>query len=130
MKIKKWKVVVAVVALLVAGAVIAVALNMPKAVSSSDLAYDLSQIPDGTYTGRCDNGLVKVEVEVDVHNHTIAGVRIIQHDNGRGAPAEAIIGDVVTHQSVEVDAVSGATASSKTILKAIENALAGAREAI
>ena len=37
--------------------------------------------------------------------------------------AEKIVNDVISEQSSEVDAVSGATVSSKCIIKAIENAL-------
>lgn len=44
---------------------------------------------------------------------------------GIGKPAEAIVEDIVENQSIEVDAVSGATNSSRVIMKACENALRG-----
>ncbi len=44
-----------------------------------------------------------------------------------GQPAEAIIEDVVEDQSLDVDSVSGATYSSRVILKAIEATLIEAR---
>lgn len=125
MKRRKGKIVVAVVAaLLLAGAVF-VFLNLPKPLTAKDSAYDLSQLADGVYTGSCDNGIVQAQVEVAVQSHSIAGVRIVKHQNGLGGPAEAITEDIVKRQSVELDAVSGATMSSKTILKAVENALSG-----
>jgi len=49
---------------------------------------------------------------------------IIEHFNGRGEKAEAIIPRVIEAQSLDVDVVSGATGSSKAILKAIEDAFA------
>ena len=49
--------------------------------------------------------------------------QLLEHQTGLGGKAEAIIDQVIQNQSLEVDAVSGATTSSKTILKAIENAL-------
>jgi len=64
-------------------------------------------------------------VEVDVASGVIADVRIIEHQNGRGSSAEAVARKVVESQSLEVDAISGATISSNTILKAVENALSG-----
>ncbi|WP_313562885.1 FMN-binding protein [Ruminiclostridium cellobioparum] len=41
----------------------------------------------------------------------------------RGAKAEAIVDKIISEQSVTVDVISGATNSSKVILKAVENAL-------
>ena len=55
--------------------------------------------------------------------HMIKEIELKKHDNGQGFPAEIIPGKVVEAQSLEVDIVSGATYSSKVILKAIENAL-------
>ncbi|MBA7580983.1 hypothetical protein ES708_22882 [subsurface metagenome] len=53
----------------------------------------------------------------------IAGIELVKHRSGQGAPAEMIASKVVEAQTLEVDVVSGATYSSKVILKAIENAL-------
>ena len=103
-------------------------MSLPKSLAVSDSAYNLSQTADGIYLGRCDNGIVKVQVEVDVRGGEITSLRIAEHQNGLGSPAEAIIDDVVRKQCIEVDVVSGATMSSKTILKAVENALSGAGE--
>jgi uncharacterized protein with FMN-binding domain len=103
--------------------IIAVALNLPKPLSVSDDSYDLGTIADGVYEGECNNGLVLARVEVEIRSHAIAGIRILEHRNGKGQPAEIITDDVVSRQSVEVDAVTGATMSSETILKAVENAL-------
>lgn len=122
---KRWKIVLAVLVIAILVIVLVVFLNRPKPILSSDSNYNLSQIADGTYTGNCNNGIIKANVEVDVKDHTIVGIRITDHQNGLGSPAEAIIVDIITYQSVEVDAISGATLSSKTILKAVESALLG-----
>ncbi len=103
--------------------VVAVIFNLPKPQQVSDSSFDLTTFADGVYQGVCHNGLVSVSVEVDVRGHAITAVRILEHRNGMGKPAEVIVDTVVSSQSVEVDAVSGATMSSGTILKAIENAL-------
>lgn len=125
MKIKMWKIVVTAIVIIIACMAAFVFLNLPKPLSASDGAYTLSQIEDGTYTGRCNNGIVRVLVEVDIQDHAITNIRIAEHDNGLGTPAEALAEDIIERQSVEVDAVSGATYSSKTIMKAVENALSG-----
>ena len=58
----------------------------------------------------------------------ITKVDLIGHQNGLGSDAETIVDAVVEQQSVEVDAILGATASSQTILKAVENALSEGQE--
>ncbi len=89
---------------------------------------DVSKVADGTYTGKCEVLWVAAEVNVTVKNHKIEGIDLVKHKNGRGTSAEIIPGKVVEAQSLEVDIVSGATSSSKVILKAIENALNSAQK--
>lgn len=84
---------------------------------------DLSDIRDGDYIGEYSITPVHVKVEVSVSDHQITNIAILQHDNGLGSKAESIVNDVVKKQSLDVDAVSGATVSSKCILKAVENAI-------
>ena len=121
---KKKKLIIAIAAVIVPVlAALVLFLNLPKPVTASDASFNLTQITDGTYPGSCDNGLVKVRVEVIVENHNIVEIRLLEHDNGLGSAAEAITDTVIQRQSVEVDTISGATISSKTILKAVENAL-------
>ncbi len=85
---------------------------------------DLSSIADGTYTGSHRSGLVSATVEIAVENHVITAFVIKKHRCGKGRPAEAVAGRVLEQQTLEVDAVSGATASSRVILKAAGKALA------
>lgn len=84
---------------------------------------NLSDVADGVYTGEYAAGPVAVEAEVSVQNHAITEILLLRHDNGLGRPAEQIIQDILEQQSLDVDAVSGATVSSRCILKAVENAL-------
>ena len=85
----------------------------------------LSEISDGKYIGEYSVLPVSVKVKVTVEHHQIIDVDILQHENGLGSPAERVIDDVIQNQSLDVDAISGATVSSKCILKAIDNALNG-----
>ncbi|MBU0711905.1 FMN-binding protein [bacterium] len=84
---------------------------------------DLQTVADGEYTGEYDAILVKVTVKVVVKDHKIESIELLQHENGRGGDAEIIPANVVNAQSLQVDTISGATASSKVILEAIEQAL-------
>lgn len=84
---------------------------------------NMANITDGLYVGEYSVTPVYVKVEVSVTEHKITSIKIIEHENGLGSKAEKIVDEVIRQQVLEVDAVSGATVSSKCILKAIENAL-------
>lgn len=88
---------------------------------------DLSTIPDGTYTGSYDVVWVGATVEVTVKDHRITEIKL-DHRHGQGEAAEVITDHVIEAQSLQVDTISGVTASSKMILKAIENALLSSEE--
>ncbi len=85
---------------------------------------DLSIIDDGVYIGEYHvNDSVGAIVQVTVNNNIITDINFIEHKYGKGKKAEAITARVIDSQSLQVDAISGATGSSTIILKAIENAL-------
>lgn len=84
---------------------------------------DLNKVKNGTYQGDFDASVISVKVEVEVNDHKITKIDLIEHNNGRGEPAEVIVDEVVKKQTLKVDTVSGATNSSKVILKSIEKAL-------
>ena len=84
---------------------------------------DISLIQDGVYYGSFDAILVAADVTVTVQDHRITEIAINEHKNERGKKAEVITEEVLTEQTLAVDTVSGATNSSKVILKAIEIAL-------
>jgi len=85
---------------------------------------DLDSIPPGTYTGEYEAGPVKAVVSVEVAGAKIQNIEILEHRNLLGKKAEREIPSrVLSAQSVQVDTVTRATASSMVILKAIEVAL-------
>ena len=96
-------------------------VNDVNSITVSNL--NMANITDGIYVGEYSITRVYVEVEVSVTEHKITNIKIIEHENGLGGKAEKIVDNVISRQSLEVGAVSGATVSSKCIIKAIENAL-------
>jgi uncharacterized protein with FMN-binding domain len=84
---------------------------------------DLNRLEDGRYMGEYSGMLVKVAVEVQVKENRIADIIIVKHDNGLGKKAEKIVDSIISQQSLDVEVISGATSSSKAILKAVEVAL-------
>lgn len=85
---------------------------------------DLSQAADGVYEGQCDTGVVRARVQVTVRDHRLESIELLEHENGKGTPAEVILERMLQQQTTAVDTVSGATCSSKVLRKAVENALA------
>jgi len=124
--------IIAIVVIGIFAAVIGIKSQIDKSIKQlaevtiSDV--DLKQLRDGSYTGSYKTDLVSAEVKVTVNNHKIAEIELLEHKHGKGAPAEIIPDKVVEAQTLDVDTVSGATYSSKVILKAIENALNSAKQ--
>ena len=87
---------------------------------------ELAAIPDGTYTGTCDVRFIRAGVAVTVRSGRIERIDLLEHKNGRGQSAEAVLDEIIAEQRVDVDAVTGATNSSSVLKKAVENALESA----
>ena len=113
-------------ALLVLGGMTAMQAQARRSMAELDAVpvIPLSDVADGVYEGMQETPLVKVTVSVTVQNHAIAGIQLLRHENGRGAPAEALLEEMVRQDTSEVGVVSGATMSSKVITAAVRNALA------
>lgn len=84
---------------------------------------DMSKVADGTWIGEWKTSMINAQTAVTVAGGSITAIKLLKHEHGRGGPAEVIVERVREKQSLEVAAVSGATGSSKVILKSIEQAL-------
>lgn len=91
--------------------------------NQKNVEIDMNAVKDGVYEGSGDGGMVQVEVEVEVKDHVIAAIHLLKHENGEGKPAEAMLDEMVKQNTDDVDMVSGATISSKTIRNAVNQAL-------
>jgi uncharacterized protein with FMN-binding domain len=83
----------------------------------------LSSVRDGSYVASQNNFPVTARVRVTVEAGRITDIQLRRHFHGPGHGAEAIVDRVLANQSLQVDAVSAATYSSKVILLAIRSAL-------
>ena len=98
--------------------------KMKKQLEQIDTStVDISQVADGIYMGESETELVKVAVNVTVKDGKIENIDILKHECGKGKPAERIIESIIQKNNVEVDAVSGATVSSRVIQDAVRIAL-------
>ena len=130
---KKTKLIIAgaAIVLVIAGAFLAKYLISVQHYQNAiqTMAYDnvdASDIPDGTYIGECDVDFIYAKVAVTVENGVIVQIDLLEHRHERGSSAEGIEQRIVDEQRIDVDAVSGATNSSKVINKAVDNALSNA----
>jgi len=82
---------------------------------------DLARVENGTYRGSFTFNKFAYVVDVKVQDHRIAGIGMVKNRGGKWAVSAATMADsVVLHQKLGVDVVTGATASCRVILKAIE----------
>ena len=71
----------------------------------------------------CQNKILFAVVKVKIQDHKITDVEVIEHKESYMEQARQIAERVCDEQSLNVDAISGATLTSDTVKKAIENAL-------
>lgn len=83
------------------------------------------QIPDGVYEGSYTSFPNFAKVRVTVSDHRIQAVELLRHvASERAKDAEVVIPRrIVEQQSTDVDAVTGATNSSRVIMHATAKAL-------
>jgi uncharacterized protein with FMN-binding domain len=109
---------------IIKGAVPAVCCALlPALLLAGDAAYK-----DGVYKGSAKGYIGQIEVEVAVKDSKIASVKILKHEEDK--PKKALVEipkRIVQAQSAKVDAVTGATYTSKGICKAVEEALKNAK---
>jgi uncharacterized protein with FMN-binding domain len=85
-------------------------------------------LKDGIYDGEAKDGPVKALVKITVQNQRIMDIQLIEHRTWKGKKAEDIVLDrIIEEQSTRVDAVAGATVSSRAIMNAVENAVQKAK---
>lgn len=85
---------------------------------------DPGRLQDGAYEGSFRGGPNKATVRVSIMDHKISRIEIVRHQAWRGRKAEKpIVERIIAAQSTRVDAVSGATNSSRVIMNAVQNAV-------
>ena len=123
--LKVFLIVIGVVVVLLAGMFFAVTNGLAEGAKVPIHGIDLSDIPDGSYTGVYEFKRWSNTVAVRVEDHRITAIDIIKDMDGAEITdcGKEIIRRVIEKQNTDVDAVAGATVSSKAYLKAIEDAL-------
>ena len=85
---------------------------------------------DGVYEGEAEGHQGPIVVTVDIVDGKIESVTIYSQDETESIAAEALVeipAAIVANQTTDVDAISGATVTSKAIIKAVNEALKAAQ---
>jgi uncharacterized protein with FMN-binding domain len=118
---------------MIIGAIVAIAAIFLGSCTSTEVLetralpidrIDLSAAKDGSYQGEFTYGSYTYHVEVMIAGRRINDIKILENrDTPHAKKAEAVIPEILAQQRNDVDAISGATTTSKALLKAIEGAL-------
>jgi len=78
---------------------------------------------DGIYPGSAGGHNGPLQVAVVVRNGRIDRIEVVRHKERSQKALDTVVRRMIAKQSVEVDAVSGATYSSEAVMRATKNAL-------
>ena len=122
---KKLLIVGSIVIIILIGMFLVVTNGLSEGATVSINSIDLSTIQDGSYTGTYDFKRWSNTLVVKIKDNQITAIEIIDDVPGASVTncSEEMFRRVMSAQNTQVDAVSGATVTSKAYLKAIENAL-------
>lgn len=82
------------------------------------------KLTDGAYEGSYKAGPNKALVRVTIKEGKLVEIEIVKHRAWKGKKAESIIPRrIIENQSTRVDAVTGATNSSRVIMNAVQRAI-------
>lgn len=127
---RKILITAAVLAGLLAAAAVFFKLRYDRMVRTIDAQtvehVDPATLEDGVYFGRFGDFLIRVSLEVTVSDGWMTGITVTEQQSGPGYEALETIDRILEAQSPSVDAVSGATGSSRCIMISVYRALEGA----
>ena len=124
---KRWK-----KRLLIVGAALTVIVVYPAIVLLNGIGHiqamvindvDLSQVSDGRHEGEFSWARWRYAVEVTVKDHRMEAIELRKGTAANNTTRKAVE-EMLRSQRVKIDAVTGATVTTKAFSKAVENALA------
>ncbi len=85
---------------------------------------ELSEIEDGIYTGKAETSFLHLELEINVENHQIKEINVLQNDGIDGEKARPIIDEMIAQNKIVVPAIKGAERGSLVYVSCASTALA------
>ncbi len=130
-KIELLKIILVTLVILLVGIIITYftyifpKLNSYEEVHSMEIIdVNITEIKNGIYRGGYSFDDLQYEVEVTINNQIIEKIEVLKNDDSVHAiKAKGVLDSIIEHQTLKVDVISGATTTSKVLLKAVETAL-------
>lgn len=118
-------IILGVIAILLVSIFMAVTYGLSEGKNVVITGIDLSNVEDGDYVGNYEHGRWTNTLTVRVRDHKIIGIGIDKNVLAAEITncSDEVFRRVIEKQDTQIDAVSGATVTTKSYLKAIENAL-------
>lgn len=99
-------------------------LQLREAANLPYYKIELSEIEDGIYTGKAETSFLHLELEINVENHQIKKINVLQNDGIDGEKARPIIDEMITQNKIVVPAIKGAERGSLVYISCASTALA------
>lgn len=99
-------------------------LQLREAANLPYYKVELSEIEDGIYTGKAETSFLHLELEIQVENHQIKDIKVLQNDGIDGEKARPIIDEMIAQNKIVVPAIKGAERGSLVYVSCASTALA------
>lgn len=121
---KRW-LILGILVVLIAGALAFACSGLSAGQRLPLQGINLADVADGEYAGTYSAGRWTNTVNVHVRDHQITAIDMVDDVGAAFITncSDEVFQRVIAAQNTQIDAVSGATVTSKAYLKAIENAL-------
>lgn len=98
--------------------------GLEKMIGLDIKSIDTSLLEDGVYKGKFDYGRWTNELSIKIKDHRITNIEVVRDVRfAKPEVSKELFQRVIEMQNTTVNAVSGATVTSKAYLKSIEHAL-------
>ena len=123
--LSKFLMIVALILLMAGGYVInRKKLQLREAANLPYYKIELTEIEDGIYTGKTQTSFLHLELEIQIENHKIKDIKVLQNDGLYGEKARPIINEMIEQNKIVVPAIKGAERGSLVYISCVSTALA------
>lgn len=123
--LSKFLMIVALILLMAGGYVInRKKLQLREAANLPYYKIELTEIEDGIYTGKVQTSFLHLELEIQIENHKIKDIKVLQNDGLDGEKARPIINEMIEQNKIVVPAIKGAERGSLVYISCVSTALA------
>ena len=123
--LSKFLMIAALILLMAGGYVInRKKLQLREAANLPYYKIELTEIEDGIYTGKTQTSFLHLELEIQIENHKIKDIKVLQNDGLDGEKARPIVTEMIEQNKIVVPAIKGAERGSLVYISCVSTALA------